>query len=300
MEPVVRFRLPDGAVVPARPGSHVGRAWSADVSIDDGRVSEAHAYVSLRDGALQLLALRGRVRCGGRDTPRLALAAGMRVELAQGVVLDVVDVRLGTTLLALEAAELSRQVLVGVTSVVTEPALHLARGASPSAAALVWSDGLGWRLRVGDGPVTPLAPGRSFDVGRHTLHAVVVEASTGGIRETMPRARPGERLRIITTFESVQIWRDGDAEPTLIAGVGARLLSELLAVGGPLRWDVLAAELWRDGGTPAQLRHRLDVTLARLRRQLDAGGIRRDLVTSHRNGWIELLLFPGDHADDRS
>jgi hypothetical protein len=67
-----------------------------------------------------------------------------------------------------------------------------------------------------------------------------------------------------------------------------------------VRWEVLAQNLWSDDADAATLRHRLDITLLKTRRSLVAAGLRRDLVTSHRNGWLELLLYPGDVADDRS
>jgi hypothetical protein len=71
--PEVRLRLPDEQIVAAGPGAIIGRSHTAEVRIDDGRVSEVHAYVSLRASQLVLLALRGRVRSGERDTPRLEL-----------------------------------------------------------------------------------------------------------------------------------------------------------------------------------------------------------------------------------
>ena len=94
MLPEVRLRLPDEQIVAAGPGAIIGRSHTAEVRIDDGRVSEVHAYVSLRASQLVLLALRGRVRSGERDTPRLELAAGQRIELAAGVAIDVVAVAL--------------------------------------------------------------------------------------------------------------------------------------------------------------------------------------------------------------
>ena len=119
--PEVRLRLPDDQIVAAGPGALIGRSHTADVRIDDGRVSEVHAYVSLRANQLVLLALRGRIRCGQRDMPRLELAAGQRIELAPEVAIDVLDVVLPDRVLALEADGMSRQVLLGVTSVLTRP-----------------------------------------------------------------------------------------------------------------------------------------------------------------------------------
>ena len=66
MSPYVIFQLPNGEVAKATPGSILGRLSSASVRIDDPRVSEAHALVSLRGSELKLLTLRGSIRVDGR------------------------------------------------------------------------------------------------------------------------------------------------------------------------------------------------------------------------------------------
>jgi pSer/pThr/pTyr-binding forkhead associated (FHA) protein len=96
-----RFRLPDGSVVTAGPGAVIGRAFTADVRLDDGRVSEAHALVSLRGGEVVVFALRGRVRVDGRDVTRVALTDGLLLELAPAIVLAVEAIELPDALLAL-------------------------------------------------------------------------------------------------------------------------------------------------------------------------------------------------------
>ncbi|MBK9030866.1 MAG: hypothetical protein IPL61_05915 [Myxococcales bacterium] len=298
MLPCAHLRLPDGAVVVAAPGAVLGRSYTVDVRIDDGRVSEVHGYVSLRGSQLVLLALRGRIRCEGRDTPRLELRAGQQIELAPEVVVEVVTVTLPQEVLALEADGVARQVLLGVTSVVTRPAPHLVIGYVSEAAALVWSDGLAWRVRVGKGSARPLRAGATVTVDGVGFRAIAVAAVEAAAVETVP-LRNSDRLRIISAFESVQVWREGAPQPCVLGGRPARLIAELLALGGPVRWETLAAELWHEDVDPSTLRHRLDITLMKTRRLLASAGIRRDLVTSHRNGWIELLLYPGDVADDR-
>ncbi len=291
--------MPDGQEATVGPGAVIGRSYAADVRIDDGRVSEVHAYVSLRASHLVMLALRGRVRCEQRDTPRLELAAGQRVELAPAVAIDVVSVVLPDQVLALEGDGVARQVLFGVTSVVTRPTPHLVAGDVAEAGALIWSDGLAWRVRVAGQRARPLRAGDALTVEGVGFRAIAVPGAGAAVIETVPRTG-GDRLRIVSTFDSVQLWREGAATPCLLTGRPARLVAELLALGGPVRWEVLAQDLWSDGADVATLRHRLDITLLKTRRLLVAAGLRRDLVTSHRNGWLELLLYPGDVADDRS
>ncbi len=294
-----RVRLPDGLSAALGPGALIGRAFTADARVDDGRVSEAHAMVSLRGGELVLFALRGRLRVGERNVTRVTLEPGQRIELAAGVELLVEEVELPETLLALEGPGVARQALVGVTSVLTAPALHLVNGPHPSAAALVWSDGVRWRVRVGQGAPRPLQAGDCIEVGGHTLTATEIPRVVVGVAETTPRTSALGRLRIVSLFDSVQVWREGATSPCVLRGQQARLFAELLAVGGPMRWELVAAELWPGGEESSALRHRLDVTLARLRQTLKAAGVRRDLVTAHRNGHLELLLYPGDQAEDR-
>ena len=299
MLPGVRLRLPDEQLVAAGPGAVLGRSWTADVRIDDGRVSELHAYVSLRGGQLVLLALRGRVRYLDRDMPRLELRTGQRIELAPEVVIDVVEVALPTHVLAIEAEGIARQVLFGVTSLIPQPSPHLVAGYLPEATALMWSDGVSWRVRVAGQRVRPLRAGDVVEVSGVTLRAVAVPGARAEAGETVPRT-DGDRLRIVSRFDSVQVWREGAREPCLLSGRPARLLAELLALGGPVRWEQLADMLWGSDADAGTLRHRLDITLMKTRRLLAAAGVRRDLVTSHRNGWLELVLYPGDVADDRA
>jgi hypothetical protein len=296
----VQLRLPDGSVMTAGPGAVIGRAFTADVRIDDGRVSEAHAMVSLRGGELLLFALRGRVRVDGRDVTRATLLAGLVVELAPGMLLTVEHVELPDALLALEGDGVPRQTLVGTTSALLSPSLHLVTGVHEQAAAVVWSDGVRWRVRVGEGAVRTLKVGDVLEVSGRSLRAVEEPVERLGVPDTSPRSTVGGRLRIISLFDTVQLWREGEEAPCLLKGQQARLFSELLSVGGPLRWEALARQLWPSDTELEPLRHRLDVTLARLRQRLVASGIRRDLVTSHRSGQLEVLLYPGDQVDDRS
>ena len=84
-----------------------------------------------------------------------------------------------------------------------------------------------------------------------------------------------------------------------LSGIGARIISELVACDGPVSWEVLAAMIWRDAdGT--DLRGRWDVALARLRRKLIESDLRRDLVRSDGAGHLELFLTEHDGVEDRT
>ena len=63
-------------------------------------------------------------------------------------------------------------------------------------------------------------------------------------------------------------------------------------------WPGMTRGVWGDDDATV-LRHRLDVTMQKIRRKLEEGGVRRDLVRAHRDGHLELFLHPGEQADDR-
>ena len=103
-------------------------------------------------------------------------------------------------------------------------------------------------------------------------------------------------LRIVANYDTVHIHREGRAVVTL-AGVLARLVS---ALGGPVSWQVLCAELWPEVPDPASARARLDTSLARIRRKLRAADVRADLLHMDGAGSVELLLCPQDQVEDRT
>lgn len=80
----------------------------------------------------------------------------------------------------------------------------------------------------------------------------------------------------------------------------ARLVSELVALGGPAGWATLAGELWPDEADLLLQRGRLDTVLSRVRRRLRAAGVRADLVHTDGAGTMELLLYPHDRVEDRT
>lgn len=298
MSAFVELRAPSGETFIVGPGAIVGRSFAADVKLDDGRVSEAHALVSLRGGEWVLFALRGRLRVGGRDVPRVVLQPGLDIELAAGVSLIVGRVRLPATVLALEGQGVPRQVLTGVVSICVQPQLHVVSGVHPSAETIVFSDGLHWFARGKTGAPRRLRAGEALTSSAGPLQIVELELAAAETPETGP-VESTARLKIVSQGPTVQIWRSTEATPCVLSGQPAVLLSSLLAHGGPLRWERAAQTLWEEEEADEVVRHRLDVVLGKLRRRLEDAGVRRDLVTSHHNGYLELVLYPGDQAHDR-
>ena len=298
MRAYVRLRLPDGSASELGHGDLIGRLWSAALSISDARVSEAHAMVSLRGQELLLLPLRGRFAVDGQRQSSLVLAAGRRITLADGLDLVVEEVSLPAAVFAVEGDGLPRVVVSGVCSLLTRPRPELVPRLVPDAPAHLWGDGEGWCLTM-NGATRPIRVGDTWELdGRH-FRAVGLSLDTA--RDTMTRldgsvARP---LRVVAQFDTVHVHIEGGGALAL-SGLAARLISEVVAFDGPVAWEVLGGELWPDEDDPHLLRHKLDVTLSRLRSRLRDAKVRPDLVRSDGFGKVELFLLDGDVVENRT
>ncbi|MCA9518210.1 MAG: FHA domain-containing protein [Myxococcales bacterium] len=293
-----RFRLPDDRLVDAVPGDIVGRSWSAAVRLNDPRVSEAHALVSLRGSQLRLLALRGRFAVDGAVTSDVVLTSGLVVQIAPRLELTVVAVTVQTALLALEGPLVPRQILPPVAS------LSLATGAIvprylPNADAVVWTSGRALCVRVPGTPDAHHAPGARFAIaGRGGYHVSLVDLSDAALQRTERDAQLDAQMTLVLRSDTVHIQR-GDAV-VAIDGQPARLLTELGQMGVPVEWRTLADLLWPGDIEESALRSRFDRTLYRLRKRLDELDLRRDLVRLDGSGLVELMLGPRDRLKDEA
>jgi hypothetical protein len=289
-------RGPDGEVRTLGPGDIIGRSWCAALHIDDPRVSEAHALVSLRGDRLQLLALRGRFAVDGKVHSELVLAEGQRVLLTPELAVEVLDVVLPSAVLGVRGAALATTALHGATSIVARPDPALAHANDPGALLWLWPGERGWKLRDLTGQVRAVEAGDSFEVAGHRLELVSMPlvAST----PTQDRSVLRAPLRLVARYETVHIFRR-DTPPVVLEGVQARLVSELVSFGVPVAWSVLAAQLWSGDDDPVLARKRLDGALARLRSRLRETGVRVDLVRPNGLGQFELFLYPDDVVEDQ-
>lgn len=298
MRAYVRLRLPDGSTLELGHGDLIGRLWSAALCIADGRVSEAHAMVSLRGQELLLLPLRGRFAVNGQRQSSLVLAAGQRVTFAEGLDLVVEEVVLPASVFAVEGDGLPRVVVSGVCSLLTRPRPELVPRLVPDAPAHLWGDGEGWCLTMG-GTTRSIRVGDAWELDGRRFCAVGL--SLDSTRGTVTRldgsvARP---VRVVAQFDTVHIYVEGGAALAL-SGLAARLISEVVAFDGPVAWEVLGRELWSDEDDVHLLRHKLDVTLSRLRSRFRDAGVRPDLVRSDGFGKVELFLLDGDRVENRT
>ena len=297
MRAFVRFRTPSGEVHDLSHGDIIGRLWSAAMHIDDARVSEAHAMVSLRGRELRLLALRGLFALDSQPINSLTLQPGQRIALARGVEIVVLDVVLPDVVLAVEGDDLPRQVLSGVCSLLPAPQPQLLPGYREGG-AILWSTGDRWRLQLPDEPPQDLDIGDTWTLGGRRFRAVSVNLAVAGQDATRAQGSVREPLRIVTFYDTVHIHRDG--QPVfLLSGIAARLISALAAVEVPISWEAVAQEVWGDQDRN-DLRRRWDVAVARLRKKLQLAGIRPDLIRADGCGNFELLRYPDDVLDDQS
>ncbi|MCB9680654.1 MAG: FHA domain-containing protein [Alphaproteobacteria bacterium] len=275
-------------------GDLVGRLWHAAVQLDDPRISEAHALVSLRGGTLRLLGLRGRFAVGGRALADVALAPGLEVVLAEGLGFTVDAVILPDTVLGVETDGMPARVLPGTCALVDTPAPTLAPPSHPAARAWVWNAPTGWRLRARDGVAMPWEAGDAVEIAGRTWRAVAVPT---GARGEVTRADPGvdAPLTVVARYDTVHLFRAG-RDPLVLRGLQARLVSELAAMDAPVPWALLVEVLWPDGGT----RKQLDMVMVRLRSRLREARVRTDLVRADGCGVIELFLRPGDVVEDQT
>lgn len=289
------------ARVRVEPGDLIGRLRSSAFRIDDPRISEAHAYVSLRDGSLMLLGLRGGLAVNGRLVREVSLSAGLTITLAKGdtaIELHVDEVRHPARLLSLEGPGLVEEVLSGRSlSLLFDPDPVLVGGLQPGAAAAFWTDGGGWVGRVGGAAPRALEAGQDWVIEGRTFRIGELAVREGQVPSTQLEGGLGEPVRIDGYFDSVHLYRRGRA-PIVIAGAGGRLIYELGTIGQPVAWKDVAITLWPDHDDPAKLRKRWDVLMVRLRKRLADAAIRTSLVQADGGGKVCLLLEPADAFRD--
>lgn len=293
----VRLRTPDGASHVLLPGDFVGRLDAAALSLDDARISEAHAMVSLRGRELRLLALRGVIALDGQPVREVVLERGQVVQIAPDLGLTVEEVALPDHVLGIEGDALPRQVLSGSNSLRMRPRPSVEGRYRAGADAWIHYTGSAWSLTIPGQPPRRLRPGERFTVAGVALHAVQIALEDAGAPPTELDGGLSAPLTIVARFDTAHLFR-GDELALALDGLSARILSELISFGGPVEWGVVAGELWNDLDSPALVRRRWDIGLARLRRRLREAQIRPDLIRCSGRGIVELVLQQGDRVED--
>ena len=276
-------------------GDLIGRTPTAAVVIDDPRVSEAHAIISLRKGELHVLALRRMVIANGKPVEEAVLVPGLALTIVDEIVLTVDRVEAPRMVLAMTLPSGETQLLSQVASITTNPP-RLHGKLVPEARAVVWSTGEQWRVRVGD-QTTEVHAGDDLTIDGQRFGFTLLPIGQASADST-DGAEVAAPLRLVAFYDSIQLYQRNRKVHTL-GGTGARIISELVACGGPTRWEVVAREIWPDEIDTAPLRHRWDVALGRLRARLRSAGV-RDLIHSDGSGQLALELYDGDVVEDKT
>ena len=302
MSPLVRVRLEAGSTSPLsgrsfelRPGDVIGRGATASLRINDPRISEMHAVVSLRGLTLRLLGLRGRFAIGGTPAVDVVLGPGLEIGLTADITLIVIEVVLPERVLALETASHARLVPPSVASIDALSG-ELAPTVRHDAGALIWVDDEVLHLRVPGEPDRVLHSGEAFTVGAHGFRVATIDLADAALDTTAVGASINAPLVIHVRYDTVHVWRGDDVFS--IDGMPARMLTELALIGVPAEWRTVARLVWPNETDDTALRHKWDSGLARLRKRLRETGLRKDLVRTDGGGRFELYLGPRDRVED--
>lgn len=276
-------------------GDLIGRTPTAAVLVDDPRVSEAHAVISLRKGELHMLSLRRLVIAKGAPSSEVKLVPGLVITLVDEIELIVRDVVEPASVLAIVMPSGERQVLPQVASLTTAPA-RLYSKLVPDARVVVWSTGAQWRARIGE-RTRPIEPGDELEVDGERFRFELLPIGQASAATTDGDAPIVAPLRVVAFYDSVHLFQRG-RKVHVIGGTAARIVSELVACNGPTHWEVIAREVWPDEVDALALRHRWDVALGRLRSRLRQANVRELLKTD--GGQVRLEIYAGDELEDRT
>ncbi len=284
---------PPGAQCTLGPGEFIGRSDQATLCVDDPRVSEAHAMVSLRGRALKLLALRGRFRVDGRVRAEVTLRDGLSVELADGLTLRCELVSLPLTLpgVSLDGLPVA---LHGTMTLRSGHSPRLEPGFDPDGDVTFWAVGDQWRARVRGQDARPVEIGDEITLGDGRVVAIVPIALE---HLAHTRTRPSLRTPISLTSlgSSVRIEREGDA-PSLVSGIPGKICAALVDGGLVMSWRDVTERVWPDDASlDRALRRRFDAGVARLRAHLERfAPDGEDLLALDGAGMIRLNLHDSD------
>lgn len=293
-----RLQLPDGTIELARPGSLIGRHVSATVRINDPRLSEVHALISLRGRQLKILSQRHTLHVDGKPCAEAVLQPGQQITLAAGMVLRVVDVSLPASVLALElSGQETVELSAPVYSLLAGSKMRLVASYLPGARMYLWSNDDGWSLEL-DGETRPLSEGDRWQVDGQELALLEVPLQQAATHDTRA-SRMAPPMRIVARFETVHIHRDG-WPPVVLSGILARIITELAAFEAPVSWAMMADLIWPGDTNQQRKRQNWDRTTRRLRRKLRSVGLPDNLVRADGHGNVELLLRESDTLIDES
>lgn len=292
-----RLRLPNGELADVHPGSIIGRLASARVQLNDPRVSEIHALISLRGRTLKILSQRGLIKVNGTSCAEAVLHPGQQLTLVPGVELSVLDVSLPAQVLVLELSGASPMELSA--PVYSLRAGRLIASYLPGAAMYLWSDEVGWSVELPGEPVRQVREGDSWSIGEQTMTLRTVPLQQVATVNTRSTGRIHRPMTLIVRYETVHIRREG-MEPVIIVGIPAQIISELAEFRAPTPWHLIADQIWKSDSSESRKRQNWDRTMRRMRAKLREAGLPVGLVAADGRGNVELVLRSQDVLIDES
>ena len=272
------------------PGDLIGRMELAALPIEDARISEAHAMISLREGELRLLALRGRFRVGQELCAQVSLEIGLRVELAQGITLHVLEVALPEQVLGLEVPGLARLILPQTMTLFEGSPPQARAGYDDTGAAIFWTVDGQHRVTIPGQPTRQIVAGDLIELPSMTARVVSVPLNHASRTQTRTHVATVTRLEVLT--HGVRVHQEDHAS-ALIAGLPGKILAALLTHGPTMSWEQLVEHVWPgDRSLEHALRRRFDCNLARLRARLQRLNLSPQLIRMSGTG---LITVEPDH-----
>lgn len=275
------------------PGEYIGRSEVAALCIDDPRVSEAHAMVSLRDGHLKLIALRGRFRHKSQVLSEIILKPDLVLELAPDIHVVCEHVNMPTSVLGLI---IDQDIEVRLTNTITLYAGDLPtlkRGYDPYGDAIFWDTALSWRMRTNDDASVILSAGDHYTINGTDIKVVAIPLE----HAQQTKTRNSLRAPITFTCHDMHVEMDRTGEPTVkLSGIPGRIFLSLLKRQGTASYQEVVHDVWsEDYSTDLSLRRRFDTGMRRLRAQLRlALPDEEPLITLDGTGIIKLNRLPKD------
>ncbi len=275
-------------------GDLIGRSEQAALCIDDPRISEAHALVSLRGETLMLLALRGRFRVGGKVMSEVVLRSGMAIDLHKDFWLRCEEVVVPEALTGLMLPGLARMTLAHTSSLFLDldAGAHVMRpGYAPDADVIFWPLGDAWSARVRGDAAIPFRAGDVLSVSGVEIQGVHVPLRDAAI----PRTRQSERAPLGLRVDARSVRVDRGEDVVSITGIPGKILASVARCEHPPSWQDVVRLVWSDEACEVDaLRHRFDVGLLRLREKLGLWGLPTDLIQMDGSGMVLLKLDPDD------
>ena len=269
------------------PGCIIGRSWRCDLVVQDPRVSEVHAVVSLRGGKLKLRRLGGGLWVHGMPVEAATLRPGLQIAIAQGLPLSIDDLLLPDKVAAI-CIDGGAPLPLEAPRVWISDAVH----SRPVPGAIeVWAIDEDW---FAGKPPRPLVDRLELD--GHVLELVHVDRQDAEVPSTHARGLY-EPLHLVARYDTAQL-RQGEQPVLVLAGIPARVVTERAALQAPGGGRGVAAELG-PGLADARMRRRWDKALASLREKLREARIRPDLVRS-TGGQVSLVTLEHDRVEVES